>query len=187
MDTAQCIWTTALALNRDVTIDSYQNSNTKQELFLIRERKVERIVSENISINRFVISEPILKCLNMMWDNWSNGSGLYAINTDGIFMTKPTNHYPNKKDVKFNPSHIGKIFTTDSPATYFEKHYRENFNTDNFTDYVCNGAIYSGCGKTWRLCNMASKAVNPIILSFTITTLSKMSKNNLRNIIRFQV
>lgn len=86
VDTAQCIWTSALAENRDVTIDSYQNPNTKKELFLIRERKLERIFSDlyNTSINRFVISEAILKCLNMMWDNWTNGSEIYAINTDGI-------------------------------------------------------------------------------------------------------
>ena len=35
LDTAQCIWTSALAENRDVVIDSYQNPNTKQELYLI--------------------------------------------------------------------------------------------------------------------------------------------------------
>ena len=40
LDTAQCIWTSALAENRDVIIDSYQNPNTKQELYLIRERQI---------------------------------------------------------------------------------------------------------------------------------------------------
>ena len=34
LDKAQCIWTSALAENRDVIIDSYQNPNTKQELYL---------------------------------------------------------------------------------------------------------------------------------------------------------
>ena len=43
LDTAQCIWTSALAENRDVVIDSYQNPSTKQELHLIRERQIERI------------------------------------------------------------------------------------------------------------------------------------------------
>ena len=91
----------------------------------------------------------------MLCDNWGhdeNGnstSQLYAINTDNIFMTNPRHKYPNKKDAKFNISHIGKTFQTDSPPTYFEKHYRENFNPDNYTDYVGNGAIYyggAGCG-----------------------------------------
>ena len=59
LDTAQCIWTSALAENRDVVIDSYQNPNTKQELYLIRERQIERIFSDNTSINPFVISQSI--------------------------------------------------------------------------------------------------------------------------------
>ena len=176
LDTAQCIWTSALAENRDVVIDSYQNPNTKQELYLIRERQIERIFSHNTSINRFVISQSILKCLNMLHDNAShdtNGNGIsqvYAINTDGIFMTNPKNQYPNKKDVKFTTGSIGQIFQTDSPAVYFKKHYRENFNPDNYTDYVGNGDIYYGgarCGKTYRLCQKALAADDPIILSFT--------------------
>lgn len=63
----------------------------------------------------------------MIWDKWSrdeNGnsvSELYAINTEGIFMTNPKHKYPNKKDVEFDVEHIGKIFQTDTPATYFEK------------------------------------------------------------------
>ena len=65
LDAAQCIWTSALAENRDVVIDSYQNPYTKQQLYLIRERQIERIFSDNTSINRFVISQAILKCLNM--------------------------------------------------------------------------------------------------------------------------
>ena len=176
LDTAQCIWTSALAENRDVVIDSYQNPNSKQELFLVRERHIQRIFSDNTSINRSVISQGILKCLNMMCKNWSHaGNGnsirkIYAINTDGIFVTNPRKQHPNKKDAKFDISHIGKTFQTDSPATCFEKQYRENFNPDNYTDYVGNGAIYygvAGCCKTYRLCKMASEAENPIILSFT--------------------
>ena len=176
LDTAQCIWTSALAENRDVVIDSYQNPNTKQELYLIRKRQIERIFSDNTSINRFVISQSILKCLNMLHDNASHdndGNGIsqvYAINTDGVFMTNPKNQYPNKKDVKFTTDSIGQIFQTDSPAVYFEKHYKENFNPDNYTDYVGNGVIYfdgTGCGKTYRLCQKALAADDPIILSFT--------------------
>ena len=83
-------------------------------------------------------------------------------------MTNPCRQYPNKKHVKFDVT-IGKTFQTDSPGTYFEKH-RESFDTDNYTYYVGNGAIYyggAGCGKTWRLCELAFKAPNPIMLSFT--------------------
>ena len=47
IDTAQCIWTSALAENRDVTIDSYQNPSTKQDIYLIRERQIDRILSDN--------------------------------------------------------------------------------------------------------------------------------------------
>ena len=36
LDTAQCIWTSALAENRDVTIDSYQNLSKKDRLFVYR-------------------------------------------------------------------------------------------------------------------------------------------------------
>ena len=139
LDTAQCIWTSALAENRDVIINSYQNPNTKQELCLVRERQIERIFSDNTSINRFVISQSVLKCLNMLYDNASHdkdGNGIsqvYAINTDGVFMTNPKNQYPSKKNVKFTTDSIGQIFQTDSPAVYFEKHYRENFNPDNYT------------------------------------------------------
>ena len=106
LDTAQCIWTSALAENRDVIIDSYQNPNTKQELYLIRERQIERIFFDDTSINRFVICQSILKCLNMLHDNAShdnNGNGIsqvYAINTDGVFMTNVKNQYPYKKDLQ---------------------------------------------------------------------------------------
>ena len=176
LDTAQCIWKSALAENRDVVIDSYQNPNTKQELYLIRERQIERIFSDDTSINDFVISQSILKCLNMLHDNAShdiNGNGIsqvYAINTDGVFMTNPKNQYPNKKDVKLTTDSIGQIFQTDSPAVYFEKLYKENFNPDNYTYFVADGAIYyggAGCGKTYRLCQKALAPDGPIILSFT--------------------
>ena len=97
------------------------------------------------------MSQAILKCLNMMWDNWTEHSELHAINTDGILMTNCKNEYPNKKDVEFEIEHIGKIFQTDSNVTYFEKRYGENLNPNNYTDYVGNGTIYyggAGCGKT---------------------------------------
>ena len=186
IDTAQCISTSALAENRDVTIDSYQNPSTKQEIYLIRERQMDRILSANTSINRFVISEAILKCLKLITKNCShdeNGhiiSEIYTVNTDGVFMTNSKYQYPNKKDVKFEVSNIGKIFQTDSLATYFEKHYRENYIPDNYTDQKGNGVIYFG-GKTYKLCEMASKATNPIILSFT-----NKATENVKNVFKDQ-
>ena len=173
LHTAQCIWTSALAENHDVVIDSYQNPNTKQELYLIRERQIERIFSDNTSINRFVISQAILKCLNMLHDNASHdndGNGIsqvYAINTDGVFMTNPKNQYPNKKDVKFTTDSIRQIFQTDSPAVYFEKYYGVKFGPDNYPDDVGDGAIYyggAGCGKTYRFCQKVLAADDSIIL-----------------------
>ena len=56
-------------------------------------------------------------------------------------MTNLKNKYPNKKDVEFTTDSIRQIFQTESPAVYFENHYRENFNPDNYTDYVGDGAI----------------------------------------------
>ena len=53
-------------------------------------------------------------------DNDGNGiSEVYAMNTDGIFMTNPANQYPNKKDVEFTTDSTGQIFQTDSPAVLF--------------------------------------------------------------------
>ena len=83
-----------LLKNRDATIDSYQNPNTKQEIYLIRERQIERILSDNTSINRFVISEAILKCLKLITKNCSHDENghivceIYAVNTDGVFYDK---------------------------------------------------------------------------------------------------
>ena len=174
MDTAwtwtPCIWTSALVGGRDIFIDSYKNASTKQEQFPIRERTIERNFSDNTSINRFVISQAILQCLNLIYDDWTNESELYSVNTDGIHMTDPKKQYPNKKDVKFETKNIGSVYTTDSMPVYFEKHYRENFDSSNYTDYVGGGCIYygaAGCGKTTKLVKLATKATNPVILSFT--------------------
>lgn len=85
-------------------------------------------------------------------------------------MTNCNNEYPNQKIVEFEIDYIGKIFQTDSNVTYFEKHYRENLNPGNYTDYVDNGTIYyggAGCGKTYKLCQLATEAEDLIILSFT--------------------
>ena len=80
MDTMQCIWTSALAEERNVTPDSYK------DLFLICEQNGERNFSDNTSINRFVISEAIVRCLKMIHENWTKDSKLYSINTDDFFL-----------------------------------------------------------------------------------------------------
>lgn len=175
MDTAQCIWTSALAEGRDIFIDSY--------IFLIRERTIERNFSDNTSINRFVISQGTLQCLNLIYDDWTNESELYSVNTDGIHMTNPKKQYPNKKDVKFVTKNIGSVYTTDSVPVYFEKH-RENFDTSNYTDYVGGGCIYygaAGCGKTTKLVTLATKATNPVTLSFTNKAIENVKVRSVRN------
>ena len=125
MDTARCIWTSALAEGRNITIDNYK------DLYLIREQTIERIFSNNTSINRFVISQAILKCLQLIFDNYTKDSILYSCNTDGIFMSNCKNEYQKKKkktDIKFIVKHIGDPFVTNSKPAYFEKRYRENMD-----------------------------------------------------------
>lgn len=89
MDTAQCIWTSALDKEREIFIDSYKSPSTKQEQFLIREQTIEHNFSDNTSTNRFLISQAILQCLNLIYDDWTNESELYSVNTDGIHMINP--------------------------------------------------------------------------------------------------
>ena len=104
----------------------------------------------------------------MIYDKWTDESELYSVNTDGVFMTNPKHQYPNNKDVKFSSDQIGNVFTTNSECVYFEKHYRDNFDPDDYTDFVGNGVIYygqAGCGKTTKRIKLASEATNPIILS----------------------
>ena len=170
MDTTQAIWTSELASGKNISIDTYRNSCTDQEVYLVRERQTERIFSVSTSINRFVVSRAILSCLNLIYVNWTDESELYSINTDGVFMTNPKHQYPNKNDLEFRTEQIGKVFTTNSEPLYFEKHYRNNFDPDDHTDFVGDGAIFygqAGCGKTTKLIKLASEATNPIILSFT--------------------
>ena len=51
-----------MAEGRNVTVDHHNG------LFFIREQQVERIFSDNTSINRFVVSEAILKCIQLTWE-----------------------------------------------------------------------------------------------------------------------
>ena len=121
MDTAQAIWTAGLAEGKGIYIDSYKNGLTDQELFLVRELQIERIFSDNTSVNRFLISQAILTCVNLIYKNWTNESQLYSINTFGVFMTNPKKQYPNKKEVEFSTKQVGKVFTTDGLSPHILK------------------------------------------------------------------
>ena len=89
-DTAMCCWTAVMAANRNVTIDYYN------DLFLIREQEIERLKTDNTSINRFVVSEAILKCLQLLDSCFGKDSKLYSYNTDGIFISNPKMKFKNK-------------------------------------------------------------------------------------------
>ena len=87
-----------MADNRNVTIDHYKNT------FLIKEQSCKRIFSDNTSINRFIVSEAILKLLQLIESCHGEDSVLFGYNTDGIFMQNPKMTFRNKKDVKFSTS-----------------------------------------------------------------------------------
>lgn len=149
LQTAQDVWTDSIENGINVIIDKFK------DIFLEREQKIERILADHTSINRFVISRSILQCLEKLYKNWTDKSVLYGINTDGFFMTNPRKNYKNKSDVKFNVNHIGNAFKTNSNFSYFEKHYRENLDYDSFKDKISESGkiLYgqAGCGKTYCL------------------------------------
>ena len=145
-----------MAANRNVTIDYYN------ELFFIREQEIERLKTDNTSINRFVVSEAILKCLQLLDACFGNNSKLY---TDGIFISNPKIRFKNKKDVKFSTNKIGKEYVTDSRLVYFEKCYRENMTFEDYKIKKGRGCIYigqAGSGKTTKLCQMVMEAKKSI-------------------------
>ena len=130
LQTCQDVWTDGIENGINVIIDKFE------DIYLVREQKIERILSDHTSINRFVISNSILQCLERLKQNWTKHSELYSINTDGFYMTNPKYKYKNKADVKFEIKHIGKPFLTNSIPNYFEKHYRENVDYDSYTDKI---------------------------------------------------
>ena len=172
-DTAMCCWTRAMADKRNVTIDHYNN------IFLIKEQTCERIFSDNTSINRFVVSEAILKCLQLIETCHGENSELYGYNTDGIYITNPNTTFKNKKDVKFNTRKIGKAYVTDTELNYFEKHYRDSINIDDYKVKPGKGCIFNGqagSGKTTLLCEMVQQANSPLVLSFTNKAIENVKK-----------
>lgn len=109
-DTAMGCWTSGLAEGKKVAVDKYNG------IFLIREQKCERLFSDNTSINRFVISQAVTNCLQLIWNCLfgSKKAVLYGYNTDGIYIKNPKLKFDNKKDVKFETKNIGKAYKTDS-------------------------------------------------------------------------
>ena len=165
-DTAMCCWTRGMAEGRNVTINSFN------DIYLIKEQSCERIFSDNTSVNRFVVSEAILKLLQLIKECHGKDSKLYAYNTDGIFLTNPDPEFKlkNKKDVKFKLKHIGKPFITDTKLVYFEKKYRENLDYESYKSESGNGKMFigqAGSGKTTKLCEMVKQSENPLVLSYT--------------------
>ena len=153
-ETAMCIkirTSNLLEGNNNITIENYN------DLYLIREQKIQILFSDNTSINRFVISQAILKLLQLIDVCHGKKSKLYAYNTDGVYIQNPEIRFKNKKDVKFKTKNIGRAFETDSELVYFEKKYRENLNMDDYKIENGKGIICSGCpgsGKTTKICNM---------------------------------
>lgn len=181
-ETACCCWTSGMAEGKNMTIDKFN------EMYLIREQQINRILSDNMSINMFVVSEAVLKCLQLIELCHGQNSVLYGYNTDGIYISNPKKLFKNKKDVKLSTNKIGKAYMTDNELLYFEKHYRENMNV---LDYKCvngKGIIFNGqagSGKTTKLCEMVKNTKNPIVLSFTNKAVenvrSKLIANGLNN------
>ena len=166
LQTCQDVWTDGIERGVNAIIDKFQ------DIFVVREQKIERILSDHTSINRFVISNSILQSLQRLQQNWTEHSELYSTNTDGFHMTNPRYKYKNKANVKFEVKHIGKPFVTNCQPTYFEKHYCQTLDYDCYTDKVSKtGKILygqAGCGKTTQLCQLIyENAQNALLLSHT--------------------
>ena len=163
-ETAMCCWTRAMAEGRNVTVDHFN------DIYLVKEQNCGRIFTDNTSINRFVVSEAILKLLQLIWECHGKDSKLYAYNTDGIFITNPKLKLKRKKDVKFETKRIGRAYVTETELVYFEKKYRENMDYESYEMCRGKGCIYNGqagSGKTTKLCEMVKETENPLVLSFT--------------------
>ena len=162
LQTAQDVWTDGIESGINVIIDKFK------DIFLVCEQKIEKILADHTSINRFVISRSILQCLEKLYKNWTNKSVLYGINTDGFFMTNTKFNCKNKSDVIFNANHVGKAFKTNSKFSYFDKHYRENLDHDSFKDVISDtGKILygkAGCGKSTQLCQLIYENKDKAIL-----------------------
>ena len=180
-ETVMACLTSAMSEGKNVTIDHHNG------IYLIREQKIDRIFSDHTSINRFVVSEAILKMLRLIETCHSEHSVLCGYNTDGIYITNPKTTFRNKKDVKFSTKTIGKAYPTDSKLVYFEKHYRENMSISDYKIESGKGCIYNGqagSGKTTKLCKIVQKTDKPLVLSFTnkaIENVKRITRTQVKN------
>ncbi len=178
IDTALCCWTSSLNERKNITISNYN------DIFLIKETKIERLFSDHTSINRFVISGAILKCLKLLDKCYDDESKIISINTDGILIQNPRVLFKHKKDVKFDIKCIGKPFVTESRFSYFEKKSRDNIDITEYKDVLGEGVIYSGnagFGKTTKLCNMVTKEDKPLVLSYTNKAIENVKSRLIKN------
>ena len=163
-ETALCCWTQAVSEGKTLSIDKYN------ELYLLREQSCERLFNDNTSINRFVISQSIMKTLKLIHKCCDDESTLISINTDGFNILNPCAIYKHKKDVVFDTSCIGKPNESVPNYNYMERHYRDNININEFENTIGEGIIHigvPGSGKTYKLCDMVMNSNDPIVLSFT--------------------
>ena len=163
-ETACCCWTAGVSEGKNITVDYYK------DIYIIREQLVKRIFSDHTSINRFVVSQSIMRCLQLIQTCHGKNSVLYGYNTEGIYISNPIKSFKNKKDVKFSTKKIGRAYVTDNTLKYFEKHYRENIDVKEYEIVNGKGIIFNGqagSGKTTKLCEMVLNTKNPLVLSFT--------------------
>ena len=163
-DTALCCWTQALSEGKNLSINKYNDT------YLLKEQTCERLFQDNTSINRFVISQSILKTLKLIDKCCDEQSKLISVNTDGFNVLNPRAIFRHKKDIQFDTSCIGKPFLTKPNFSYMGRHYRVNIVISEFKSIQGNGVIHTrvpGSGKTHKLCKSVMKCNNPIILSFT--------------------
>ena len=118
-----------MAEGKNVTIDHHNG------IYLIREQKIDRIFSDHTSIYRFVVSEAVLNCLQLI----ETCHVLYGYNKNGLYITNLEKSFKNKKDGKFSTKKMGKAYVTDSELVYFEKHFRETMDMSDYKIETENG------------------------------------------------
>ena len=63
VQTCQDFWTQGVIDSKNITIDKFE------DMYLIREQKIDRTLSDHTSINQFVIFGSILQCLSLLKRN----------------------------------------------------------------------------------------------------------------------
>lgn len=130
-----CCWTSEMADKRNAPV--YHHNG----IFMIREKKVEWIYPDHTSINRFVVSEAILKCLHLIEACYGNNSILNGYNTDGVYITNPKMNSNHKKTINLTDlrsvKHMLQIMNRSisrriTEKTWFTKITRLNIARDAF-------------------------------------------------------